>query len=111
MTFKRGNTYNPHGARLPKNKLQRQVKELLVGDVDRALATIRRALNSKSMGIALEAAELVLAYVYGKPTQQVDLTGDGKLEIQISLVKSEAEHDTIEATAKKLLPDADESQS
>lgn len=77
MTFLPGNSANPKGGSQAKTKLIRQVKELLAKDVHLAHKVIQRSLrNTKDARLALEAAKLVLEYVYGKPSQQVDLNVD-----------------------------------
>lgn len=67
------NNANPEGGRVSQKKLDQHVKELMIQHVPAANLAIAKALSSKYQ--YLEAAKYVLDHVYGKPRQQVEVSG------------------------------------
>lgn len=74
MAFKPGNNANPDGGRVVKAHKQKLASELLALSVPKAVKAINTALESDDPAWA---AKLVFEYVYGKPSQAVDLTTQG----------------------------------
>jgi hypothetical protein len=74
MAFKPGNNANPDGGKVVKAHKQKLASELLAMSVPKAVKAINAALDSKDPAWA---AKLVFEYVYGKPSQAVDLTTQG----------------------------------
>ena len=77
MSFKKGEIPNPLGAGASVARKSRQLKELLIQDVDAALQVIRDCLSEPAN--KTWAAQQILDRVYGKAAQAVELSGtDGE---------------------------------
>ena len=72
--FQKGDVSNPSGAGVLAKKNGQILKELLMKDVPRACEVIRECLNEKEN--KTWAAKEVLDRVFGKASQQVDVSGE-----------------------------------
>lgn len=84
MKFVKGQSGNPGGR--PKGLLE--FKRECEQRSTRALELLDDAIGQGPSPVAIEAAKLLLAYAWGKPTQTVDVTGD--LNLSITRVLEEA---------------------
>ncbi len=76
MPFKDGNKHGSTGAVIAKKRKQALINELLGVHVQKAVAVIHNDLNSSDPACYQWAAKLVIEYCYGKPAQQVTLSGE-----------------------------------
>jgi hypothetical protein len=85
--WKKGESGNPSG----RPKFDPEIKKAFVNLAPVAYRRIQEILESKTSSeqAILRAAELCLAYAYGKPVQRVEATGEDGAPIRI-IVTSEA---------------------
>lgn len=97
MTFKKGQSGNP-GGRRPKGFTEFQ--DLCRTYSFEAQQAMLAAIKDKDCPFHMKAVELCFNYAWGKPKQQVDLSGEvgGKFEIVIKSYK-EVEADAKDASA------------
>lgn len=90
MPFKPGNKANPLGGGA-KGHQQKRLAEMLLGPHQKlAVATIvdiLKSTNPDDVNSRLGAAKIVLEYVCGKPTQDVELSGKEGFNITVHLSK------------------------
>ena len=89
MAFVKGKVANPQGAGAKKNHQKRLIRELMSDHVSAAVKEIVAQLKADEPKDRQWAAEMVINYAYGKPSQAVELTGEegGPLNIMINLIK------------------------
>lgn len=78
--FQKGNKFGTGGAKpgagRPPSEIRKAAKELMSARIDHAVKVVDDLLSPQSDAdhkTKLQAAELVLAYAWGKPSQSVDL--------------------------------------
>lgn len=79
--FKKGQSGNP-GGRPKSSHFVEKVKKL--GLVDEAITVLQEGMKNKRT--AVECAKYVLDRVYGKPMQEMNLTGEEGKPIQINII-------------------------
>lgn len=84
MTFVKGQSGNPGGRPKGFTDFKRECEQRSA----RALELLDDAIGLGPSPVAIEAAKLLLAYAWGKPTQIVDVKGD--LNLTITKVLEEA---------------------
>ena len=83
MTFKKGQSGNPKGRDVNQKK-QKLTLQLFGKDTEDAAKIIRKHLNSGVPDYEYQAAKLILEYVCGKPTQNIDANVQGSFVINFS---------------------------
>lgn len=95
MVFKRGEVSNPQGGNIAKNKLTKQLKDLLASDVPAALQVIRDCLQEPEN--KTWAATQVLDRVFGKAPQMIDASDEASTVARAVLqILSRDDKDTID---------------
>ncbi len=84
MPFVKGKVANPKGAGIGHERKKQFALELLGGNTKKAAEIIEKHLNSGVPEYEQWAAKIVLEYVCGKPTQQVDANVAGGFNIIFS---------------------------
>lgn len=91
MTFQKGKSGNPGGGQgEKKNQQKRLIKDLMTPHGPKAVKVIVSQLDLPDPLDQRWAAEIVLNYAYGKPTQAVEVSGEdgGPLSIIVNLIKN-----------------------
>lgn len=84
MVFKKGQSGNPLGL---QNKDIYTFKRKCQQMSPRALQRLEQALESGNRLDWQFAVEMVLAYAFGKPKQQVEMSGETKQSISIQIIR------------------------
>ena len=78
MPFKKGQSGNPKGRRKELPGMKAELERRYGSNGAKLIETLDELRGSRDQKIRLQATELLLAYLVGKPTQAVnmDVTGD-----------------------------------
>lgn len=84
MVFKKGVVYNPLGRGNQTEKQKKTAALLLSTQVNTAVNRIAKSLESPQREDHQWAVGLIMAYVFGKPKQEIEAKVDTKIEVNFS---------------------------
>ncbi len=90
--FKPGQSGNPKGMASPKAQQRRLARQHLEKHLDKATEIIAEHLVSEDPEVQQWAVKMVMEYVCGKPSQEVELSGSGDgppLEFVVNIIRKD----------------------
>jgi hypothetical protein len=102
--FQPGNIANPTGSDGGKKRLNKQLADLLMHNVPKAVKLVEKSLNSAEFEEHRWAVDTVFNRVYGKAPESIELTGPDGSPLAVMLERAL----TPEEFASKFAPKSDE---